>query len=231
MANLKITAYEGTENYIFISYAHKDAAKVFPVMEQLYRRGYRIWYDDGIAPGSEWPEDIARHLNSSAMVIAFVSPNSMASVNCRREINFALSKEKPFLSVVMEPTEMPLGMELQLSAQQSVLRHNYREEEAFLEKICACPGLAPCKGTLVPISTSSTVSARSRSPGKHSRQACADPGSSHRRSLRRNQGRPKGRKSPGILDRLRRAGADCGHCGVCPPGNEWRRSGPSRRSR
>lgn len=146
MANHKITAYEGTENYIFISYAHKDAGKVFPIMEQLHRRGYRIWYDDGIAPGSEWPEDIARHLNNSAMVIAFVTPNSMASVNCRREINFALSKEKPFLSVVLEPTEMPLGMELQLSAQQSVIRYNYREEETFLEKICACPGLARCKG-------------------------------------------------------------------------------------
>ncbi len=145
MTNNRITAYEGSENYIFISYAHKDTDKVFPIMEKLCGRGYRLWYDDGIAPGSEWPEDIARHLNNSAMVIAFVSPNSMASVNCRREINFALSKQKPFLSVILEPTEMPLGMELQLSAQQSVLRHNYRSEETFIEKICACPDLERCR--------------------------------------------------------------------------------------
>jgi len=118
MQSNAITAYEGPENYIFISYAHKDTEKVLPILETLCSRGYRIWYDDGITPGSEWPEDIAQHLNGCAMAIAFVSPNSMASVNCRREINFALSRQKPFPSVVLAPTEMPQGMELQLSPQQ-----------------------------------------------------------------------------------------------------------------
>ncbi len=141
MLEHKVTAYEGTENYIFISYAHKDTDQVFPILEQLQSRGYRIWYDDGIAPGSEWPENIAQHLNDCAMTMAFISPNSMASANCRREINFALSKQKPFLSVVLEPTEMPLGMELQLSAQQSVIRYNYRTNSKFLEKLCSCPDL------------------------------------------------------------------------------------------
>ena len=48
MTNNRITAYEGSENYIFISYAHKDTDKVFPIMEKLCGRGYRLWYDDGI---------------------------------------------------------------------------------------------------------------------------------------------------------------------------------------
>ena len=145
MQDHRITAYEGTENYIFISYAHKDTDIVFPILSQLQARGYRIWYDDGIAPGSEWPENIAQHLNGAAMTMAFISPNSMASPNCRREINFALSRQKAFLSVVLNPTEMPLGMELQLSAQQSVIRYNYRTEEQFIQKICACPDLACCQ--------------------------------------------------------------------------------------
>lgn len=144
MQDHRITAYEGSENYIFISYAHKDTDKVFPILKQLQDRGYRIWYDDGIAPGSEWPENIAQHLDGAAMTIAFISPNSMASPNCRREINFALSRQKAFLSVVLNPTEMPLGMELQLSAQQSVIRYNYRTEEQFIQKICSCPDLACC---------------------------------------------------------------------------------------
>lgn len=145
MQDQKVTAYEGAESYIFISYAHKDTGKVFPILEQLQEKGYRIWYDDGIAPGSEWPENIAQHLNDCAMTMAFISPNSMASPNCRREINFALSKQKPFLSVVLEPTEMPLGMELQLSAQQSVIRYNYRTNAKFIEKICSCPDLQCCQ--------------------------------------------------------------------------------------
>ena len=79
---MKPIAYEGNEPYIFISYAHKDSERVFQVLDELDKKGYRIWYDDGIAPGSEWPEDIARHLDAAKMVIAFVTPHSMASQNC-----------------------------------------------------------------------------------------------------------------------------------------------------
>ena len=142
---MKPIAYEGKEPYIFISYAHKDSERVFQVLDELDKKGYRIWYDDGIAPGSEWPEDIARHLDGAQMVIAFITANSMASINCRREINFALSKEKHFLSILLERTDMPLGMEMQLSAQQSILRYNYTTWEAFIDKILKCPDIVPCK--------------------------------------------------------------------------------------
>ena len=142
---MKPVAYEGSEPYIFVSYAHRDGERVFEVLDELDQRGYRLWYDDGIAPGSEWPEDIAQHLDGAALVMAFVTNNSMASRNCRREINFSLSREKPFLSVVLEPTEMPLGMEMQLSAQQSIIRYNYDSWDAFMNKVLLCPDLAPCK--------------------------------------------------------------------------------------
>lgn len=137
-------AYEGNEPYVFISYAHKDTEMVFQVVEELQRQGIRIWYDEGIAPGSEWPENVATHLYNSGMVIAFITPRSMESENCRREINFALSKKKPFLSVVLEETKMPMGMEMQLSARQSILRYNYTTWEAFIGKILKCPDLVPC---------------------------------------------------------------------------------------
>ena len=51
--------YEGQEPFIFISYAHKNSDQVMPILEKLDEAGYRVWYDDGIAPGSEWPEYIA----------------------------------------------------------------------------------------------------------------------------------------------------------------------------
>ena len=151
MTRYQVEAYKGTDNYIFVSYAHKDSGRVFPIIKRLQSRGYRIWYDEGIVPGSEWTEDIAAHLNDCAMVIAFVTPNSMGSINCRREINFALSKEKPFLSVALEPTEMPPGIEMQLSTQQSVIRQNYATAEMFLDKICAFPDMSRCCGQPAPV--------------------------------------------------------------------------------
>ena len=92
--------YEGDRDYIFVSYSHRDSARVFPLIEALNASGYRVWYDEGIDPGTEWPESIADHLARCCVCLAFISPNSVNSLNCRREINFALSRSKGFLSVL-----------------------------------------------------------------------------------------------------------------------------------
>ncbi len=138
-------SHEGPEKYIFISYAHRDSEQVIHILEALASSGYRIWYDDGIAPGSEWPEDIAEHLDGCAVFLAFISNNSMESANCRREINFALSRQKPFLGILLEPTDMSLGMEMQLSSHQCILRYSFRHEADFLRKIFSTPDLRACK--------------------------------------------------------------------------------------
>ena len=81
-----IPVYEGKDPYIFVSYAHRDSGIVLPVISGLYEDKYRVWYDEGIAPGSEWPHNIAVHLEHADTVIAFVSDNSAASINCENEI-------------------------------------------------------------------------------------------------------------------------------------------------
>lgn len=138
--------YEGRDNYIFISYCHKDKKNIFPVIEKLAHDGYRVWYDEGIDPGSEWPEIIARHLNGCATCIAFISENSLNSHNCRREINFALLKKKPFISVVIEPVQMSLGMEMQLSATQSIFKYTLSDESEFISKLYDAKCLSSCRG-------------------------------------------------------------------------------------
>ena len=138
--------YGGKEPYVFVSYCHKDRDAVFPVIERLARDGYRIWYDEGIDPGSEWPEIIAQHLSGCTVCIAFLSAQSLNSHNCRREINFALMKKKPLITVVLEPVQLSLGMEMQLSLAQAILKYTLPSEEAFLEKLCGTGVLEPCLG-------------------------------------------------------------------------------------
>ena len=142
---MKPTAYEGNEKYIFVSYAHRDRDEVYKVLNEMERCGYRFWYDEGVAPGSEWPEDIADHLSRSVLLLAFISPNAVASSNVRREINYALSKEKPFLSIVLEPTEMSPGMEMQLSSCQSIIKYKYSSWESFMRKLYLCSELEVCR--------------------------------------------------------------------------------------
>ena len=138
--------YEGNEKYIFVSYCHKDKDKVFPIIEQLVKDGYRIWYDEGIDPGSEWPEIIAQHLNDCSSFFAFVTNNSLNSHNCRRELNFALLKQKHFISIMLEPVNMSYGTQMQLSATQSIFKYKIDNEDEFYNKIYNTSLLDVCKG-------------------------------------------------------------------------------------
>ena len=58
----KIIPYKGEEPYIFISYSHRDTAEVYAILERMQKDGYRIWFDEGIDPGSEWDDVIAAHV-------------------------------------------------------------------------------------------------------------------------------------------------------------------------
>lgn len=146
MKRCSVRPYEGKEPYIFISYCHKDRAFVFPIIENLARDGYRVWYDEGIDPGSEWPEIIASHLNNCTVCVAFISENSLNSHNCRREINFALLKNKKFISVILEHVKMSPGMEMQISAYQSIFKYKLSSESEFYAKLYAAETLKDCKG-------------------------------------------------------------------------------------
>lgn len=144
-ARRQMAPYEGEEDYIFISYSHQDMDLVLPVLRYLPENGVRFWYDEGIDPGSEWPEAIARHLNGCRGCVAFMSPNSLASSNCRREVNFSLSKNKEFLSVILTPVEMSLGMEMQISSYQSLMKYRYADDAEFLDKLLSVELIASCR--------------------------------------------------------------------------------------
>lgn len=157
MYKCKFKAYEGSEKYIFISYAHKDSEEVYPILDELAKRGYRVWYDDGIIPGSEWPEYIAKHLNDCEIVMYFVSPDSASSENCRREVNFALSRQKKFVSIFLKDTELSPGMELQIATTQSLFKQKYDTNEQFYERLFCTPMLEICKERIVEEAPAVTV--------------------------------------------------------------------------
>ncbi len=131
--------YEGDAPYIFISYAHADAGKVLPVIEDLHRRGYKIWYDEGIEVGSEWQECIASHLAQAQLVIAFISNSYIKSDNCRREMHYALTKRIKTINIFLEETELSPGMEMQIGNIFALMKYSYPNEEYFYEKLYEAP--------------------------------------------------------------------------------------------
>ena len=143
----RVKPYEGTEPYIFISYSHRDYERIDPILRHLKARGYRFWYDEGIDPGTEWPESIAGHLENSSVCLSFMSPYSAASKNCRREINFALSRNIPLLTVFLEDTKISPGLEMQISTYQSIMGFKYPDLPSLIDRIVSVDVTEPCRGT------------------------------------------------------------------------------------
>ena len=131
---MNFTPYEGKKPYIFVSYAHSDQAVVTKIIETLHEKGYRIWYDTGIMPGDDPFEKIANHICDSALVIVFLSHTCIRSHYCKSEVNFALSKSKNLICIVLEEFEMSVGWQMQLQNTQLLFYHKL-SEEAFYDKL------------------------------------------------------------------------------------------------
>lgn len=101
MSNL-FKPYEGKHPYLFISYPHKQSETVVETIRILHDKRYRLWYDEGIPAGSDWPANIARHLQDCAAVICFISDHFLKSPNCFSEIRAAVQLRKPILAVYLE---------------------------------------------------------------------------------------------------------------------------------
>ena len=69
-------AYDGDSPYIFVSYSHKDKSLVYPIIEQLYLKGYNIWYDQGIESSERLREKINRKICFCSVFLLFYSYNA-----------------------------------------------------------------------------------------------------------------------------------------------------------
>ncbi len=127
--------YEGSEPYAFVSYSHKDSTVVLPIAGELNSRGLRIWFDDGIEAGSEWPEYLAEHLANASVVLAFISKNFNDSKYCRREIHFATKLNKPIICIYIDDAKLSYGMEMELSSMQGFMKANYASDELLVQNM------------------------------------------------------------------------------------------------
>ncbi len=122
-------AYKGDEPYIFVSYAHDDHAHVYREIQWLHQQGFNLWYDEGISPGSEWHSELAESIENSSLFLYFVTPRSVKSDHCRREVHFAIDRKIPLLAVHLEPAELPPGLGLSLGSTQAIMRHELTDQQ------------------------------------------------------------------------------------------------------
>ena len=98
----KIQAFEpnGENNYICISYSHKDYKPVYCDIVNMALSGVRVWYDEGLSAGINWRKEVEKRIADPCCsgVIFYLSENLFTSSSIQYEISLIYNK-KPFFAV------------------------------------------------------------------------------------------------------------------------------------
>ena len=143
----KFRPYSGDQPYLFASYSHRDAEKVVPILRQMNADGFRVWYDVGIDPGTEWDVNISDHIEKCGFFIAFLSKNFLQSSNCLDELNYARDLEKARLLVYLEDLVLPGNLKMRHGRIQAVFHSRYSasDQDEFYSRLYAAEGISGCR--------------------------------------------------------------------------------------
>ena len=111
----KFEAYTGQEPYLFVSYSHRDTAKVLPILDALYDRKYRLWYDESCETGNDFRDELRHRIENCEAVLLFVSEASMASPFCGMEIIVARENNKRLFPIYLDDVTVPPAFRILLS--------------------------------------------------------------------------------------------------------------------
>lgn len=113
--------YEGPEPYLFISYSHADADRVYPILNRLDQEKFRIWFDDTMEVGEDFREELRIRIENCAALVLFVSTASMESKYCGMELITAFKNDVKIYPVyVEENVEITPPLKLMLEPLQHV---------------------------------------------------------------------------------------------------------------
>lgn len=139
--------YEGTEPYIFMSYARKDWERVKPFLDALSNAGYRLWWDKGISAGADWLDTLLEKVEKCAVFCPLFSEAFTNSRYCAEETKWAYRKQKNIVPLHLEEVKqdnMPRLYQL-LQALQDIRLYKYADTAEFTERLAREPVFAPCK--------------------------------------------------------------------------------------
>jgi hypothetical protein len=103
---------------VFVSYSQPDRSPAFEVVSQLEASGIRVWVAPrDIAPSTEWAAEIIEAIGASKIMVLVFSAASNNSPQVRREVERAVHRQVPILTVRLEDALPTKSMEYFLSAQ------------------------------------------------------------------------------------------------------------------
>ena len=139
-----LAPYQGNEPYLFLSYSHRNADSAAEAIRYLKSAGFRVWYDEGVIPATEWDENIAQAIENCDYLIALISEAYLSSSNCLDELNYARDRNIPLLLIYLEDVALPSGLAMRLGRLLAIHRYRYDNPAAFYSKVVRAKGIGIC---------------------------------------------------------------------------------------
>jgi TIR domain/WD domain, G-beta repeat len=90
--------------HLFISYSRKDSDFVCKMGEALAAKKREAWVDwKDIPLTAEWQHEIFTNIEAADDFLFIISPESVASTNCRKEIDHAVANNKRMVPILYRP--------------------------------------------------------------------------------------------------------------------------------
>ena len=131
------TAYQGNKPYIFLSYAHKDKELAHYVVDYLHEHNFKVWFDEGIYTGTQWKKFILDKItNPNCWIMVFLATqNSLASIECEKELYFAEEKKKKFINIVIDSPPFPNWFICDFKRYQFVNEAEFASRNEMMDKL------------------------------------------------------------------------------------------------
>ena len=88
--------------FVFISYSSTDRPYVELLVAELSRRELGFWYDRRIDSGDRWSQAIEAKVRECTVFVPVVTPDSVASEWCERELHLADRLGKPMAPLLLD---------------------------------------------------------------------------------------------------------------------------------
>jgi len=89
-------------NQLFISYSRKDIEFARRITERFETEGLETWVDwQDIPPSVDWMKEIQKGIEEADIFLYLVSPDSISSEVCAKEVEYAVANGKRILPVIV----------------------------------------------------------------------------------------------------------------------------------
>jgi len=133
LSELPFVPYEGPEPYIFVSYAHANKDKVYPIIKQLHEKGYRLWWDEGIRGGDKWWRKIVQHIHSSCYMLLFVTSEAVESEWVEDEVMEAREHKIAIFPIYLQRLTQ---IHLPIKKYHFIEKWAFPSEDSFTKELC-----------------------------------------------------------------------------------------------